>query len=104
MACVSLWIRRETIEAARSRDVQARRDDDRSRAWRREESSRALAEVRLSRPPKFRFTFGAQVKAKSPRPKRERTGETRAYFREYMRARRARDRDKMADGEIRHVD
>jgi hypothetical protein len=97
------WLGVARISAARARDVVERRDDDRSRAERRELYARTLGAAKLARPPVFRF--GAQVKAKSksaPRPKRERTEETRAYFRDYMRERRARARDKMAEVEVRH--
>ena len=56
---------------------------------RRAQSSRALAVARLSRP--LKFTYGAP-KAVKVRPKVERTAETRAYFRDYMRERRARQK------------
>jgi hypothetical protein len=59
---VSPWLDVRKIAAANARDVVRRRDDDRSLAWRREISSRALAEARLSRGPRFRF--GAQITGK----------------------------------------
>jgi hypothetical protein len=102
---VSSWIDASRIRASCARDVIERVNDDRSRAERREQAAKAFAAAKLSRPP--RFTFGAQVKAKAKRPKVERTAETRAYFREYMRERRARSRDNQAREpaeEVRHVD
>jgi hypothetical protein len=79
------------IQASTARDVVQRRDDDRSNAQRRERGWQAfLATKRLNL---HRFTFGAQLKAKSapkPKVKRERTDATREYFREYQRQRRAR--------------
>jgi hypothetical protein len=84
------WVDPAKISAANSRDVLERVFDDRTFAEKSANGSRALAAARLSRPPKFRF--GAQVKAKAapkPKPKRQRTDETRAYFREYQRKLRA---------------
>jgi hypothetical protein len=85
------WVDLSKIRAASARDVVERRNDDRSRAERRELYARTLALAKSPRPPMFKFC--AQVKAKSaPRPKRERTDETRAYFREYQRKLRAKQK------------
>jgi hypothetical protein len=100
---VSPWLDPARIRASTACDVVQRRDDDRSRAERRAQSSEALAVARLSRPPKF--NFGARVKAKatSARPK----ADMRDYMRRYMRERRARSRDNQAREpaeEVRHGD
>ena len=87
------WIDGSRIRASCAKDVLERREDDRSRAERREQAAKAFAAARLSRPQ--RFTFGAQAKAKSvpkPKPKVERTAEVREYFRQYMRERRAKQK------------
>jgi hypothetical protein len=81
------WIDPAKISAATARDVVERVLDDRTVEERRAQSSRALAVAGLSRPPKF--IFGALKAVKAP-PKRERAAETRAYFRQYTRERRAR--------------
>ena len=47
--------------------------------------------VLAAQPVKWRFTFSPKAAAK-PKPKRVRTDETRAYMREYMRERRAREK------------
>jgi hypothetical protein len=96
------WFDANRIRASCARDVLERVDDDRSSIWRREIGARSAAIARALRP-KPKFKFGAQGKAKTARPKRARTDETRAYFREYMRARRARDRDRQAEVEVRHA-
>jgi hypothetical protein len=89
------WLRREAIAAANARDVVERRDDDRSNAQRREQGWQSLlATKRLNL---HRFTFGAQAQAQAksapkPKAKRERTDETRAYFREYQRRLRAKQK------------
>jgi hypothetical protein len=86
----SPWLDANRIRASCARDVLERRDDDRSRAERRELYARTLGAAKL----KFKFTFGAQgkAKAKAKPAKRERTDETRVYFREYQRRRRAREK------------
>jgi len=94
---VSSWLDVTKIAAANAPDVIERLErgmDDRTFEQRSADGSRGNAVARLSRPPKF--NFGAQVKAKSATPKvkaaRPRTDETRAYFREYQRRRRAEAR------------
>jgi hypothetical protein len=84
------WVDPNRIRAVNARDVLERVDDDRSRAERWEQASRAFAVAKLSRPP--RFTFGVHVKAKAKRPKVARTAEVREYFRQYMRERRPRQK------------
>jgi hypothetical protein len=84
------WLDITKIQASMARDVLERTADDRSNAQRREQGWQSLqATKRLNL---HRFTFGAQAKAKAkakvapkPKAKRERTDETRAYFREYQR-------------------
>jgi hypothetical protein len=63
------------------------------------QSSEAIAVARLSRGPRFKFTFGAQTKVKAKRPKVERTAEVKEYYRQYMRERRARKA-----AEVSHVE
>jgi hypothetical protein len=89
---VSAWLDANRIRASIAKDVVERRDDDRSRAERREFYARTLGAAKLARPPVF--SFGAKAKVKSaPRPKVERTAEVREYHREYMRRRRSCNRD-----------
>jgi hypothetical protein len=91
------WLNIAKIAAANARDVLERRDDDRSRAERRELYARTLGAARLARGPRFAFTFGARIKAKAkPKVKVERTEEVRAYFREYQRQRRAREKESVS--------
>jgi hypothetical protein len=85
------WIRRETIEAARSRDVLdaiERGQDNRTFEQRSADATRARAAQAAAQPVKWKFIFSPKAAAK-PRPKRERTAEVREYFREYQRRRRA---------------
>ena len=81
------WIDPSKISAATARDALERVLDDRTFVQRLAQGTRslagALAAAGLSRPRKF--TFGVKVKSKAaPRPKPERTAETREYFRTYM--------------------
>jgi hypothetical protein len=86
---VSPWIDRATIAAANARDVVERRDDDHSLFWKRQLYERGLGATLAAR--RRKFTFGAQARPESA-PKVERTPEVRAYFRQYMRERRARQK------------
>ena len=82
---VSSWVDPARIQASTAQDVLWRRDDDRSRAERSEQSAAAVVATRVTR--KFRYKFGAQTKARANRPKLERTPEVKEYFRQYQRER-----------------
>jgi hypothetical protein len=94
------WLDRSRIAVSTSRDFLAAIEngrDDRTLAVKRAQAVQALTS--RSRPT---FKFGTQAKQKvAPKPKRkverERTDETREYFREYQRRLRARKKAEMAD-------
>lgn len=84
------WVDPDRIRVSLAPDYLARLErglgDDRP-SW---ERSADATRVRATQPARPRFTFGAPKAAVAkPRPKRERSDETRRYFREYQRRRRA---------------
>ncbi len=83
------WVDANRIRASLARDVIERRDQ-RTYAERQADAmkSRATLIATLGYTPKF--TFSTKPKVAKPRPKKERTDETRAYFREYQRRLRAK--------------
>ena len=86
------WLDTTTISAANARDVierQSRRPDDRTFEQRSADATGARVARAATSRVKWRFTINPAKVAK-PRPKRERTDEMRAYFREYQRRLRAK--------------
>ena len=88
------WFDASRIAAANARDVLERLErgmDDRTFEQRSADATEARARTRAAQPVKWRFNFSSKAAAK-PRPKVERTDEVRAYFREYQRRLRARQK------------
>jgi hypothetical protein len=87
----SPWVDASRIAAATSPDVKAAIEngrDDRSFVQRSADGSKARA---CAQPAKWKYTYGAKP-PKAKRRRVERTPEVRAYFREWARKQRAREK------------